>query len=356
MPPPLLWKLHLPQARTPRSTSGGHFLAQENFPSPLWIRVVGVWTVGGRWCDGVMFETAVVLLGEVVGCDGGRSDNPVPAASTAGLPSAALSPAQLVDRIAATERLVNALLAEQARDLAAFVDKRLAADTAAGVQGRLHGRTIPTEVGLALNVASLTATTRVATATAAVDRHPALLGLCGSGRASMAGVGKAVKATEVLDAGTARVVDAELAADAAGDRLTPGMLERAATRRVIAADTDAAAKRAQTARADRHVRLADTVDGAAAVIAKLPAEQALAVFTSLDTRARGMRADGDERSIRDLMCDLLVEDVTGHQLKPDRSSGHPPGQPPEPAPRSCTRPGPGPGPVGPDRPRPLPAG
>jgi hypothetical protein len=42
-------------------------------------------------------------------------------------------PAAMVDRIAARERAIAALEAEQARDLAAFSGQRVAADQAAGV-------------------------------------------------------------------------------------------------------------------------------------------------------------------------------------------------------------------------------
>lgn len=41
------------------------------------------------------------------------------------------------------------------------------------------------------------------------------------------------------------------------------------------------------------------------------------MFTALDSHARGMRADGDGRSIRALMCDTLVERVTGVAVLPD---------------------------------------
>ena len=48
-------------------------------------------------------------------------------------PSDRLTPAELLDRIRATERAVAVLQAAQARDLAAFSDRRVAADVAEGV-------------------------------------------------------------------------------------------------------------------------------------------------------------------------------------------------------------------------------
>ncbi len=71
--------------------------------------------------------------------------------------------------------------------------------------------------------------------------------------------------------------------------LTPGELGRAATRRVLAVDPDAAARRVARARRDRSVRLGDPVDGTAGLYAVLRAEEAVAIFTGLDRTARGMR-------------------------------------------------------------------
>lgn len=52
-------------------------------------------------------------------------------------------------------------------------------------------------------------------------------------------------------------------------------------------------------------------DATGTLIADLPAEQAVACWEALDHEARCRRGDGDERSIRELMCDALVERVTG---------------------------------------------
>jgi hypothetical protein len=45
--------------------------------------------------------------------------------------------------------------------------------------------------------------------------------------------------------------------------------------------------------------------------ANLPAEQTRGCWAALDHQARGLKADGDQRSLRHLMCDTLVERVTG---------------------------------------------
>ncbi|MGI8675636.1 MAG: hypothetical protein ACR2JT_01725, partial [Nocardioidaceae bacterium] len=194
-----------------------------------------------------------------------------------------------------------------------------AADVAAGINGRLRGRTTSTELGLALGVAPLTAASRVATAEVAVKDHPRLLDLLGSGRVSMGGLRLVLKATDVLHPDQRRTVAAQLAHDAERDRLTPGMLERAALRRVIDVDPDAAEKRARASRNDRRISAVNQVDGTGVLWAKLRAEELTLVYGALDSRARCLRGEGDERSITDLMCDLLIEAVTGLPMK--RSAG-----------------------------------
>ena len=258
-----------------------------------------------------MFERAVDLLDEVFACDGGRV---VPASGA--LPSASLTPTQLIDRIAANERLINDLQSEQARDLVAFADARDAMDREDGVSGRLRGRTAATEVGLALRIAPMTAACRIAFAHCAVTDHLGLVDLLGTGRVSMGGLRLVLKATDVLHPEQRRTVAAQLAEDAVADRLTPGMLQRAATRRVLDVDPDAAEKRATASRNDRRISAVNQVDGTGVFWAKLRAEELTLVYQTLDTRARCLRAEGDERSLSDLMCDLLIESVTGLPMTP----------------------------------------
>src|SRR5688500_16722318 len=79
-------------------------------------------------------------------------------------PESPLGPSALVDRIAARDRAIAALEAEQARDLAAFSDRRVAADQAAGVPDHLVGRTVGTELALALHIGQQSAANRAAQA------------------------------------------------------------------------------------------------------------------------------------------------------------------------------------------------
>ncbi len=263
-----------------------------------------------------MFDTVLDALAEVTGCDRDALNDLVGSARQ----PAELSPAMLVRRISAHERLADAVQASQAHDLAAFGAARQAADRADGCGPLLEGRTAGIEIAAALAVATLTAQCRLHAAGRAVHDHPRLLSLVGTGRLSMAGLRRALAATDVLEPDLRRRVDGQLGADASRSRLTPGQLAKAAERRVLAADPEAAAKRAAAARRARSVRMGDPHDGVAGVYATLRAEEAWAAHQVLDRTARGMRQQGDPRDLDTLRADLFVEWITGSPTAPDQSA------------------------------------
>lgn len=266
-----------------------------------------------------MFDTVLDALAQATGCDRSKLG-----ALVGEVPhSEDLTAAQLCNRIAAQERLSHAVQATQLCDTIAFTTVRHADDVQQQVPDHLHGRTAATELAFAMVITPTSARFRIHDATRAMADHPALLSLVGTGSVSMTGLRGVLYATEVLDPDLRRAVDGQLAADAMTSRLTPGRLAQAAERRVLAADPLAADKRAERARLRRSVRLSDPLDGTAAVLARLRAEEALAVFTRLDRTARGMRRDGDERSIDDLMADVLVESLLGVPLVGGKSAASP---------------------------------
>lgn len=245
---------------------------------------------------------------EVTGCDRaalGELVGHVPAPES-------LTAHDLIDRVAAQERLAQAAQAAQACDLAALAES-VDLDRPAELSGTTQ-KALVVEVAAALGCAALTARAKVFDATRAVAEHRPLLDLLGTGAVSMAGLRKVLDATAVLEPEKVREVADQLAEDARVDALTPGQLGKAAWRRVVAVDPEAAAKRARAARRNRDVRLGDPVDGTAGIFARLRAEEALAVFKRLDKTARGMRHDGDERSLDTLRADLFVEWLTSTRM------------------------------------------
>ncbi len=254
----------------------------------------------------------------------------------------------LVDRIGAVESLTARLVAQQWRDLAGLAAARSAADHAQGLGGGRAGRSAGTEVALALNLAPRTGAGRLDEAVTAVADLPALVALlgAGTGAVSVAGLRKVVKATADLEPALRRCVDAQLVADATRDRLTPGRLEIAALRRVMAADPQAAMRRCARARADRRMSLLDPTGGTAVVWTKLWAEEAVAVHTELTQRATALRAEGDPRPLQTLICDLFIQAVLGPP-PPDTHPAHATSAGPATATDStgpATKPAPGPAP------------
>lgn len=275
---------------------------------------MGAGSVGGECWNGHMFESVQQLLVELLGSGAPEATTSEPQPS--GTPAAArpdcLSARQLVDRIAAAERLVHAVQAAQREDIAAFARARMATDDDLSMVGsRLRGRTVGTELALALNVSPTAGASRATLAAAATEDHPALSSLAVRGEISEYSLRLVTRETEVLPPEQRRLVDAQIADDVTNaGGLTPGRLRQAAARRTIAIDPYAATRRCEAARNHRAFGVMDPRDGTATLWARLRAEEALAVHQSIDTTARRLRADGDERSLANLRCDLLVQATT----------------------------------------------
>jgi hypothetical protein len=217
--------------------------------------------------------------------------------------------AQRTEEIAGAEAAIAMLQAMLSVEAAAFEDQRKAADRAAGVSPAMAGRGASAEIAMARGVSRATVDYQLTFARQLVVDHPRLLDAYLDGQVSQSAAKHVVAACDVLDAEQCRAIDAELTQLAC--ELTPGDVRKAALRKVAAADPQAAERRAKQARARKAVRAVMHGDGVGSLSALLPAEQTLACWQALDREARCRRGDGDERSIDQLMCDLLVERVTG---------------------------------------------
>jgi hypothetical protein len=199
----------------------------------------------------------------------------------------------------------SALVAETA----ALAKQRRRSDAALGAPADVAGRGASVEIAMARRVSKATIDHQLGVAESLVDDFPTLLAACLDGRVSQAAAKHAVKAAEPLTREQRRAIDGDLTRLAC--ELTPGKLRKAADRLVVSSDPEAAAKRAAAARARKAVRAIMHGDATGTLSALLPAEQALACWQTLDHEARCRRADGDDRPLNHLMCDLLVERVTG---------------------------------------------
>jgi hypothetical protein len=230
----------------------------------------------------------------------GRTDDP-------GKP--VVSMGERVEQIAGLDRLIASLQARQLVAVNGFVEARRDLDLADGAPVDSAGKHAVREIALARRVSPVTVTHQVVFAETLTSDFPQLLAACLDGSVTSAAARVVVDETAPLTSEQRRAIDAAVTEDA--KQLTPGQLRKASGYRVVEIDPDAAAKRERVARAKRNVRIIAHPDGVGTLSGLLHAEEAVACFDALDSHARGLRADGDERSISELMADTLVERITG---------------------------------------------
>jgi len=206
---------------------------------------------------------------------------------------------------------IRRLEALQVRDVAAFIGQRDSLDADLGVSGAPGAyRCMVAEVALSMGVSVLSAQSFMSDAHGLVERHPAVLGAVESGELALSAArAVAVETASIDDPDLQRLADMVIAEEAVD--VLPGKVRALAERRVIEIDPDAAARRADKERADRHVRLVPAGADMAYLDAYLPVEQATSCWRSLHAFATTRRAAGDTRSLHRLMCDTLVERLTG---------------------------------------------
>jgi hypothetical protein len=216
-----------------------------------------------------------------------------------------------LERIKQRRAEIRRLEALQVRDVAAFIGQREGLDADLGVSGAPGAyRCMVAEVALSMDVSVLTAQSFMSDAYSLVDRHPAVLRAVQTGELALSAArAVAVETSSIDDPDLQRLADAIIAEEAVD--ILPGKVRALAERRVIEIDPDAAARRATTQRADRHVRLIPAGADMAYLDAYLPVEQAASCWRSLHASATARRAAGDSRTLHRLICDTLVERLTG---------------------------------------------
>jgi Domain of unknown function (DUF222) len=225
----------------------------------------------------------------------------------------------LVDEVAACDRLIGWATAVQARAVAALAagyERHYLDDLPAGASSEHRGevaaeaiKDCAIELGMARVTGINAASNLLRLADELVTDHPRLLRLLEAGQVPSWNIRAVLGETRVLPRPLRRMADVELAAQLPG--MSWGEAVQAAARVVIDLDPDAANRRAETARAERSISVRPGRDGMAGLWANLPAEQTQACWAALDHQARGLKGDGDPRPLRHLMCDTLVERVTG---------------------------------------------
>lgn len=211
--------------------------------------------------------------------------------------------ASCVDELEEVERLKGALCARQAR-----VTAHLAA-----LSPSASDRSLAREVGLARHESPTRGGRLLRLGRALVDDHPEVLALLEAGEINEARAELVCTETSDLCATDRRTADREIAARLAAE---PGLGDRDVTdlaRRVsFRIDADAAERRRERARAERHVSTRTYGDGTAQVAGRVADHQMVAIMTSLDHQAQVLRAAGcDDRTRAQIVADLFVERLTG---------------------------------------------
>jgi hypothetical protein len=216
-----------------------------------------------------------------------------------------------IDAIVALDRSIRAAQAEQLAQIAALHDERV---EFMGINRGDPTLSVIGEVGMARNISPSAAGNQVGLALG-LDRMPRVKDLFLAGQISEPVVRAVVRESVSLAMDDFVILDGEIASQLPG--LTHVQAGQLTARAVIRIDAEAARARAERNRADQRVSMFPDTDGVAILQVRGPAEQILAAHTALDQHARALRAAGDDRTLGQVMCQTLVERVTGQRYAED---------------------------------------
>jgi len=233
-----------------------------------------------------------------------------PAPSLRGLPVAGVDPLALLALLTGTDvaDLSDADVVRVATGWQQVMGVAVAAQAAAVAElaaRRPASSSFPVDdVACALSTTTHTAAALVGRAHG-LSAHPVLADALRAGVLDARKVDVLLAETERLPHAEADDVLRAVLDDALG--LTAPMLRHEARRLVAAIDPDAAVKRAARARTERCVRLDHAGDAMAWVSALLPAADAVAVYSVVDTLARAAEFEGDVRTLPQRRADALAD-------------------------------------------------
>ncbi|MCR1780980.1 DUF222 domain-containing protein [Nocardioides carbamazepini] len=227
--------------------------------------------------------------------------------------------ADQVEVIAALEELKSAVCAAQAQAAVAFDVQRRAEQARAGVRADRQGRGTAAEIALARRESPHRGQSLLGLGKILVAEMPHTLARLRDGSLNEFRATLLARETGCLSAEQRAFVDEELCAD---PRALHGVGTRELLGRVrrMAAELDpaAVARRARRAEADRNVTVRPAPDTMAYLTGLMPVAQAVAAYASVRAAALSARAQGDQRSLGQLMSDLMLARMTG---LPDTGGG-----------------------------------
>ncbi|MCW2569298.1 MAG: hypothetical protein JWN54_3395 [Mycobacterium sp.] len=227
---------------------------------------------------------------------------PALAARLAAMTLRGIPTGELIDVIAAWERLKCWAEAAQAAAITEFAHRRPGVDPPA--RSSSIDEFAADEIGAALTLSRGTAGHRIAFAVGLTEL-PQTCAALARGRIGLGVAHRIVDGLQVLPATEARAVELDVLRDAEGR--TPGQVQARLARSVLAVDPAAAAKRHARAVADRRVLLSAQPDGMAFLSALIRADDAAAVMAVLRDQAREAKTPGDARTHDQRMADVFVD-------------------------------------------------
>ncbi len=228
---------------------------------------------------------------------------------------------RLLDEIEQRERAINALQAEQVLAVAEFAERRARLDGChlATWQPR-ELRVCATELADARRVGVHAAEAHLSAAVTVVADLPRVFDSLANGAVTLPAVRAVAEEVVFLHPGARPLADELIAAEL--DSVLPSQARELARRRCHEIDPDAALRAAREHRAQRYVGVRpSSMIGIAVLSAPLPVEQAVACWHALDDHARAVYAEGDPRTVSQIMADTLVERVTG-QVRSTEVTAH----------------------------------
>lgn len=228
--------------------------------------------------------------------DAGRLEHPSP-------------DAELLALVTALESVKSAVCAAQAR-LAVVVERlRREDEAAAGVPAGQRGRGVAAEIALARRESPYRGSRLLGLAKALVHEMPHTMALLSRGELNEWRATLMVRETATLDLADRMAVDAELAAEL--PRLSDRQIADRARVAAYRLDPTSPLRRGRHAVTERYVNLRPAPDTMAILTAYLPVVDGVSCFAALRRAAQTSTAEGDPRSLAQIMADTLTERLTG---------------------------------------------
>ncbi len=227
-----------------------------------------------------------------------------------------------IDTLRALEVLKCAAEAMQAQVTAAFDASQRAEQAAAGVPAERQGRGVAGQVALARRESPHRGQRHLGLAVILHGELPHTMAAFRAGRITEWAATIMARETACLTLDDRMTVDAELAGDP--DRLEAmgiGELEAAAKKLAYQLDPASFVERRARAEEDRRVTLRPAPDVMCQLSALLSVKDGVAVYGTLKQKAEAAIAEGDTRTVGQLMADTLVDLILGVPTSTDRAMG-----------------------------------